>query len=88
MTLTPEQISELERDWSHLSDREIKARCASGHYGKEQRRHADTYLEKREMKRRDRFTAKDRRIQLWILGVAIVGVLVGVVGVIATVLRP
>ena len=85
MTLNPEQLERLHKDLAGLSEDEIKRRLVSHVYREDKRPHVELYLDKLDMERRDRFSAKDRRIQLRILTVAILGVAVGIVSVIATV---
>jgi hypothetical protein len=74
MSLTPEQVAQLNLELEPLTDDEIRARL----WGPDKRPHVLHHLENRVMARRDRFGALDRNIQKWILAV-IVGALVATV---------
>lgn len=84
MTLTSQEREAHQRDLKGLPELEIKRRLDGHIWRGEKRIMAEQHLETLEMDRRDRFGAKDRQIQLWILRVAIIGVAVGIAGVVLT----
>lgn len=87
MSLNQEQQAQLERDLASLTEDEIKRRLAHGIWGAEKRRLVELHLEKLEMERRDRFNAKDRRLQWWIFWVAVASLAVGIVGILVPLWR-
>ena len=86
MTLNPDQITQLWKDLSDRSEDEIKSRLARGGWRAAKRPFVELYLQNLEKERSERFSKRDRKIQRWILRVAVAGVVVGVAGVIATLL--
>ena len=85
--MDPAEIAKLEKDLSGLSADEIERRMAHGNIWRgDAKRIVESHLEKRQIVRRERFTAKDRNIQIWILRVPILGVLVRIASIAATIL--
>jgi hypothetical protein len=82
--LTPEEVDAFQRDLRGLSETEIKRRLDHHIWRGERRTLAEQHLEKLELERRERFGAKDRQLQEQIFWVAVVGVVVGAAGFIAT----
>jgi hypothetical protein len=84
MTLTDEERLAHQNDLSHLTDFEIRRRLEAHIWRGEKLKLAQQHLEDRELRRSERFGAKDRQLQERIFWVAVAGVLVGIASIIAT----
>jgi hypothetical protein len=77
-TMTREEVKKFYAELDGLTEGEIKRRLRANLWKEpDKKRAAEFYLEQREKERHERFTEADRSIQRWILGVAIVAVVIG-----------